>query len=129
MKLSVVLLASGPPQVLAEARRRVNAFFAAKGCEGEVIAADDLSSALRAAAGDYVLVTEAQLRTPVKEVDKLLAALKDGNCDVAVGSRALSFPSFIRVPCQFKCYSRAAARTLSGSCLRVKKVPVMWKAE
>jgi dolichyl-phosphate beta-glucosyltransferase len=40
-----------------------------------------------ASLGDRVLVTDADLSSPIKEVDKLLNQLKD--CDVAIGSRAI----------------------------------------
>ena len=41
-----------------------------------------------AAKGEYVLLTDADLSTPMKEVEKLLTALEAGT-DVAIGSRAL----------------------------------------
>jgi dolichyl-phosphate beta-glucosyltransferase len=41
-----------------------------------------------ASSGDVVLVTDADLSTPIEELDKFLAALEGGE-DVAVGSRAL----------------------------------------
>jgi len=40
------------------------------------------------ATGDYVLFTDADLSTPIEELDKLLFALRQ-DCDVAIGSRAL----------------------------------------
>lgn len=44
-----------------------------------------------AARGRYVLITDADLSSPVKESDKLLAALERG-ADIAIGSRALRSP-------------------------------------
>ncbi|MGH7197923.1 MAG: dolichyl-phosphate beta-glucosyltransferase [Candidatus Omnitrophota bacterium] len=41
-----------------------------------------------ASRGRYILVTDADLSAPIKEVDKLLGALEKG-CEVAVGSRAV----------------------------------------
>jgi dolichyl-phosphate beta-glucosyltransferase len=40
------------------------------------------------ARGDFVLFTDADLSTPIEEIEKLLAVLRDGH-DVAIGSRAL----------------------------------------
>lgn len=44
-----------------------------------------------AARGESVLLTDADLSAPIKEADKLLKALSEGN-DVAIGSRALRAP-------------------------------------
>ncbi len=44
-----------------------------------------------AAKGDFVLLTDADLSSPMKESEKLLAALKDG-FDIAIGSRAIRSP-------------------------------------
>ena len=41
-----------------------------------------------AAHGDFILVTDVDLSSPIKESDKLLAALDDGY-DIAIGSRAV----------------------------------------
>ncbi len=41
------------------------------------------------ARGEIALFTDADLSTPIEEADKLLAALRDRRCDVAIGSRAL----------------------------------------
>ncbi len=38
--------------------------------------------------GDYVLISDADLSTPIKEIDKLLHAIEEG-ADIAIGSRAL----------------------------------------
>ena len=43
---------------------------------------------LIAAKGDYVLFSDADLSTPIEEIEKLLAALRTGH-DVAIASRAL----------------------------------------
>jgi glycosyltransferase involved in cell wall biosynthesis len=42
------------------------------------------------ARGEFVLFTDADLSSPIEEVDKLLAALQSSGADVAVGSRALN---------------------------------------
>jgi dolichyl-phosphate beta-glucosyltransferase len=41
------------------------------------------------AQGEFILFTDADLSTPIEEVDKLLSALESSGADVAVGSRAL----------------------------------------
>ena len=41
------------------------------------------------AKGDWVLFTDADLSTPIEEVEKLLAAVDRHHADVAIGSRAL----------------------------------------
>jgi dolichyl-phosphate beta-glucosyltransferase len=41
------------------------------------------------ARGEFVLFTDADLSTPIEEVDKLLPALQSSGADAAVGSRAL----------------------------------------
>jgi dolichyl-phosphate beta-glucosyltransferase len=43
---------------------------------------------VQASAGRFILLTDADLSSPIKEVDKLMAALERG-ADVAIGSRAL----------------------------------------
>ncbi len=47
-----------------------------------------LAVGVEAATGDQVLITDADLSTPIEELDKLQAALRDG-AGVAIGSRAL----------------------------------------
>ncbi|MEW6356891.1 MAG: dolichyl-phosphate beta-glucosyltransferase [Planctomycetota bacterium] len=44
---------------------------------------------IAAARGDYVLMSDADLSTPIEEVEKLMRALKVGGYDVAIGSRAM----------------------------------------
>jgi dolichyl-phosphate beta-glucosyltransferase len=41
------------------------------------------------AQGEFILFTDADLSTPIEEMDKLLSALQSSGADVAVGSRAL----------------------------------------
>lgn len=91
-----------------------------------------------AALGRYVLLTDADLSAPIKEIDKLLAALENG-ADLAIGSRALRakdcdvrqslkrhisgrvFNAFVRAlvlpgihdsQCGFKCFTNQAAKKL-----------------
>ncbi len=61
------------------------------------------------ARGRVVLVTDADLSTPLEEADKLLAAL--GSCDIAIGSRALD-RSLIEV-------HQARWRELAGICFNL----------
>ncbi len=63
----------GGAQVLSEPHR-------GKGCA--------VRTGMLAAKGEYVLFTDSDLSTPIEEVEKLFAALKNG-ADVAIGSRAL----------------------------------------
>ena len=42
-----------------------------------------------AAAGKFVLFTDADLSAPIEEADKLLAAIESSGADAAIGSRAL----------------------------------------
>lgn len=91
-----------------------------------------------AASGRYLLLTDADLSAPIKESDKLVAALERGS-DVAIGSRAVRAPGcdvrqsakrwfsgrvfnlFTRLlvlpgirdsQCGFKCFTREAAAKL-----------------
>ena len=91
-----------------------------------------------AASGRYILLTDVDLSSPIKEVDKLLLALEEGN-DVAIGSRALRAPGadvqqslrrwisgrffnlvvrvlllrgFYDTQCGFKCFRKEAAHRL-----------------
>jgi dolichyl-phosphate beta-glucosyltransferase len=41
------------------------------------------------ALGEFALFSDADLSTPIDEADKLLAAIRDGNFDAAIGSRAV----------------------------------------
>ncbi|MDI6704188.1 MAG: glycosyltransferase family 2 protein [bacterium] len=88
--------------------------------------------------GEYVLFSDADLSTPIEEVEKLLYSLRDG-CEVAIGSRALPdsdlqvrqplfrhcmeklFGCFVRLlviggirdsQCGFKAFTRGTAREI-----------------
>jgi dolichyl-phosphate beta-glucosyltransferase len=94
------------------------------------------------ARGNFVLFSDADLSTPVREVQKLLNALADGH-DIAIGSRAhrqakilrkqpfyrvlmgKTFNKIVRLltiggirdtQCGFKCFTRQAAREIFGNC-------------
>ena len=95
-----------------------------------------------AAKGQYILFSDADLSTPVRELGKLLRALEDG-FDVAIGSRARrdsrivecqpvyrvlmgkTFNKFVQLfavrgisdtQCGFKCFTRQAALDIFSDC-------------
>ena len=47
-----------------------------------------------AARGEWILFTDADLSAPIEELDKLLDVVREGDADIAIGSRALD-PSLI----------------------------------
>ena len=88
------------------------------------------------ALGKYILFSDADLSTPIEEVDKLLQPISDGYCDIAIASRAHRgsnvavsqawyrklmgkiFNAFVRLlvmrgisdtQCGFKCFKRTVA--------------------
>ncbi len=92
-----------------------------------------------AAEGNFILLTDADLSAPIKEVDKLVSAL-EGGCDIAIGSRAIRekgcdvqqspkrwlagrifnilvrtivIKGFKDTQCGFKCFKKEVAHTLS----------------
>ncbi|MFA4043961.1 MAG: hypothetical protein HZRFUVUK_000743 [Candidatus Fervidibacterota bacterium] len=46
-------------------------------------------SGMLASRGRFILFTDADLSTPIEELDKLLKPIADGLCDIAIASRAL----------------------------------------
>jgi dolichyl-phosphate beta-glucosyltransferase len=100
-----------------------------------------LRQGVLASKGNVVLVTDADLSTPIEELDKLMPLVTGGECDVAIGSRALACSDIIRkqpfwrqgmgkifnkivkllviddfndTQCGFKLFSGAVARELFG---------------
>ncbi len=92
-----------------------------------------------AARGEFILFTDADNSTPIEEVEKLLFALENSKCDIAIGSRSLPksrieipqpfyrkimgkvFNIFVRMilklnikdtQCGFKCFPQNIARQL-----------------
>lgn len=88
------------------------------------------------AKGDYILFSDADLSTPIEELEKLLHLLTEGSCDIAIASRAhrdsdvrlyqpwyrwamgnifnalvrmLAVKGFKDTQCGFKCFKREAA--------------------
>jgi dolichyl-phosphate beta-glucosyltransferase len=97
-----------------------------------------VKSGVLAARGDYILFKDADLSTPLVELEKMLPLLADG-CDVAIGSRALAgsklfvkqhwfrqsmgkaFNVFVKLlvfsgindtQCGFKCFKKEAAQRI-----------------
>lgn len=89
--------------------------------------------------GKYILFTDADSSTPIQEIRKLLPRLEKGECDVAIGSRALKgskvrirqpwfrmtmgkifnllvriflYTEFRDTQCGFKCFARKAAQEI-----------------
>ncbi|HEX7245555.1 MAG TPA: glycosyltransferase [Solirubrobacterales bacterium] len=75
---------------------------------------------VRAAGGEYVLLADADLSTPLGELGQLSAAIREG-ADVAVGSRAVAGAAVDRGPVHRKLTGRAfgvAVRLLTGLPIR-----------
>jgi dolichyl-phosphate beta-glucosyltransferase len=88
------------------------------------------------AKGEYILFSDADLSTPIEELDRLMQPITHGNCDIAIASRAhqdsdirvfqpwyrstmgnifnvfvqiLAVKGFRDTQCGFKCFKRCAA--------------------
>ncbi len=55
-----------------------------------------LRKGVLASRGEAVLLTDADLSTPIEELSKLLPLIYDNKCDVAIGSRALALSEIIK---------------------------------
>lgn len=55
-----------------------------------------LRTGVLASRGDMVLVTDADLSTPIEELEKLASPILAGECEAAIGSRALALSELIR---------------------------------
>lgn len=55
-----------------------------------------LRTGVLASRGDHVLLSDADLSTPIEELTGLLRLLTHGKCDIAIGSRALAMSRIIR---------------------------------
>lgn len=55
-----------------------------------------LRQGVLASRGDTVLLSDADLSTPIEELSKLAPLLAENECDVAIGSRALALSEIIR---------------------------------
>jgi dolichyl-phosphate beta-glucosyltransferase len=89
------------------------------------------------AQGQYILFSDADLSTPIEEMEKLLQPIRNGSCDIAIASRGrresdvrvsqawyrtimgklfnilvqlLAVPRIKDTQCGFKCFTRSAAR-------------------
>lgn len=66
-----------------------------------------LRAGVMAARGELVLMTDADLSTPIEELDKLMPRIMQSGFDVAIGSRAMA-QSEVRQPLARKILSRAS---------------------
>ncbi len=55
-----------------------------------------LRQGVLASRGELVLVTDADLSTPIEEIEKLVPLIRNRECEVAIGSRALAFSRILR---------------------------------
>lgn len=55
-----------------------------------------LRQGVLASSGDLVLVTDADLSTPIEELEKLADLIENRGCDVAIGSRALAMSEIMK---------------------------------
>jgi dolichyl-phosphate beta-glucosyltransferase len=55
-----------------------------------------LRTGVLASRGDFVLLTDADLSTPIEELSRLLPFLKENACELAIGTRALELSRIIR---------------------------------
>lgn len=96
---------------------RLEAVFAYEENRGKGAA---FAAGVREAKGDYVLLADADLSTPIEELHKLTAAL-EGGADVAIGSRAVEGAIVERGPLHRKVLGAGFNRTvraLTGLSLR-----------
>lgn len=168
MNLSVVIPAYNEEKRLEKTLREIQHYLSSSGYSFEIIVIDDGSKdktscivekfnniillkneknygkgysvrrGILKACFDYILFTDADLSTPIKEVEKLLYHLKD-NYNIAIGSRALKESKIISPPkktrekagklfnvlvrwlllpgiydtqCGFKCFKKEAAKDI-----------------
>ncbi|MBI1922567.1 MAG: glycosyltransferase family 2 protein [Geobacter sp.] len=55
-----------------------------------------LRTGVLASRGDYVLLSDADLSTPIEEMSRLLQLVSHDRCDITIGSRALAMSRIIR---------------------------------
>ncbi|HEU4906785.1 MAG TPA: dolichyl-phosphate beta-glucosyltransferase [Solirubrobacterales bacterium] len=104
-------------RVAAEGDERLQPVFAYKENRGKGAA---VAAGVERARGDYVLLADVDLSTPLEELPKLTAALDDG-ADVAIGSRAVPGAVVERGPVHRKITGstfNGAVRLLTGLRLR-----------
>lgn len=104
------------PQMLAAARSgnaMLKPVLSGKGNRGKGAA---IADGVRSASGDYVLLADVDLSTPLGELPKLAAALEEG-ADIAIGSRGVPGAVVERGPAHRKLTGSAfsgAVRALTG---------------
>ncbi len=101
LELSIVVPAFNEEQRLPKTLQSIRAYLKSRSLQAEVLVVDDGSNGrnhgkgfsvrhgMLEAGGEIALFTDADLSTPIEEADKLLAVLRDGTYDVAIGSRAV----------------------------------------
>lgn len=84
----VSVLIPGDPSIVDDAARRALAFLTLAQYDHEIIPVthQSLPDAFLSAPGRYIVIAPAGSGTPIKEMDKLLAALEAG-ADIAAGTR------------------------------------------
>jgi len=81
----IIVVDNNSKDATAEVARRAGVIVLCEPRRGKGAA---VRTGMLAAKGEYVLFSDADLSTPIEEVEKLMAALRAGH-DIAIGSRAL----------------------------------------
>jgi dolichyl-phosphate beta-glucosyltransferase len=55
-----------------------------------------LRTGVLASKGEIILLTDADLSTPIEELSKLLPLLRENKCDIVIGSRALALSEIVK---------------------------------
>ncbi len=71
-----------------------------------------VAAGVRRARGEYVLIADADLSTPLEELNKLSVALREGGADIAIGSRHVAGAVVERGPVHRKLTGRAFSGTV-----------------
>lgn len=118
--LEVVLVDDGSTddtrRMLADARSEDSRLKPVLGSWGNRGKGAAIAEGVRCAEGDYVLLADVDLSTPLEELTKLAAALREG-ADIAIGSRGVSGAVVERGPAHRKLTGKAfssAVRMLTG---------------
>jgi len=144
--LTVVIPAYDEEQRIGPTLERIRAYLEKRSFSWEIVVVNDGSrdqtsvrQGMLAGHGRFLLFSDADLSTPIEELERLLPPLESGRAHVSIGSRGLkdsqvevhqpwwretmgkSFNLFVRLiamgglrdtQCGFKCFSREAARAV-----------------